>query len=243
MVLKRAVRRGFDRIGMDLERWPHSGTVEELLGGILQLYDVEGVVDVGANVGRWAAAVRRLGFDGPLVSLEPVESAYVELCRRSAADPSWTAMRVAAGERCGEATIHVARSTSTSSLLAVNDYYRNRYEGSHPVGDETVELVTLDSIRDRLPDGRRLLLKVDTQGYDMKVLDGATELLTRVAALQTELSLQANYHGVTNSWTDVIDRMRGLGFSIAGLFHIERDEVLRQTEIDGVFVRTELAGG
>jgi hypothetical protein len=87
----------------------------------------------------------------------------------------------------------------------------------------------------------QLYLKLDTQGYDPAVLAGAEKALSRVTALQTELSVKPVYEQMPY-YLDSIAHLEQLGFEITGLFPIARDNALRVIEFDCVMVQTAAAG-
>lgn len=221
------------KAGIEIDRWPARRSIEDTLARIIRLYDVDSVVDVGANTGQWATTLRILGYRGPMLSIEPVEDAYDALAKMAAGDPLWTTLRSGVGAELGTATINVGGSHSTSSLLTPNDRYVELYEDAGTVDRQRVDLVPLDALD--VP-GARVMLKVDTQGYDLPVLQGARELLSRVVAVQCELSVQPLYDGMTNDWRKMIDVIQSWGFELAGLFPISQDDRQRLLEMDGVFV-------
>lgn len=233
MSIQSSARQLARRAGLSVDRWPPRGSLEQLLAHIVNRYEVDSVVDVGANVGQWALNIRRVGYSGALLSIEPVSTAYDQLERAASRDRSWRSMRAAAGSSSGRATIHVADSTSTSSLLTVTDAYLGLYERARQVADEQVSMVRLDDLE--VP-GRRLLLKVDTQGFDRQVLDGASALMERTVAVQCELSVRPLYEGMGNDWLETTRHLAARGFELAGLFPLARDRQLRMLEMDGVFV-------
>lgn len=55
------------------------------------------VYDVGANVGQFGLALRRRGYRGRIVSVEPVKDAFDRLKQIAAADGNWEATRCAIG--------------------------------------------------------------------------------------------------------------------------------------------------
>jgi FkbM family methyltransferase len=72
--------------------------------------------------------------------------------------------------------------------------HRNNAPNSYYVGKETVPIIRLDSI-DYIPDTSKVFLKIDTQGYEREVLEGATRLLPLVHGMQIELSIAPLYRG------------------------------------------------
>ena len=98
----------------------------------------------------------------------------------------------------------------------------------------------LADVFDEVTQGQRItraFLKVDTQGLDMEVIDGAVPVLDRVVALQTEMAVKHLYQS-TPDWTDALQRLTGLGFVIAGMYPAGcAHDKLEVTEFDCVMMR------
>lgn len=209
------------------------------LGAVIDHYAIEHVVDAGAHHGEYAQIVRGLGFAGPILSYEPVPAAFEELARVSADDPDWFAHRIALGTSDGSAEIHVSGSTDFSSFKRLNAYAEATFPRARVTGHELVEVRRLDGVLDEhLPPGAagQILLKIDTQGSDLDVLDGATGVLDRVAAVQTEVPLQPLYEGVAGL-PEVLAALAARGFALSGVFPVSADDRLRLIEVDCVAVR------
>ena len=106
-----------------------------------------------------------------------------------------------------------------------------------PLSGQPVEVHRLadvfDEVTAHVPDPR-VLVKVDTQGYDLEVVEGAAEVLCRVAALQLELPVKHVYDGMPRLAV-TLDRLDELGFEVTGMFPVTRDrDLLRVIEFDCV---------
>lgn len=180
---------------------------------LLDLYGVETIFDIGANIGMSAEAYRAAGFQGPIVSFEPVQSLYAELERRSQSDPQWHAERLALGSQPGCADIHVTgRHAGATSLLAMTDNVTRHAPDQAVVRTERVTISTLDEVVEKYyPRGERLFLKVDVQGYERHVLAGARDSLPRIVGMKLELSLVENYRGEC-LLTEMLPILYGFGF-------------------------------
>jgi hypothetical protein len=77
---------------------------------------------------------------------------------------------------------------------------------------------------------------MDTQGWDLEVLKGATDSLKHVLALQSEIATQAIYVGMP-MMRDSLDYLDQIGFAVSGLFPVNLDRTLRAVEFDCVAVR------
>lgn len=232
-----AVRSLLHRFGLDLTDHPKPHWRQ--LKRLLDHFGVTLVLDVGANVGQYAGYLRTAGYGGRIVSFEPLADAHAALSRRAAGDAGWTvAPRMALGASEGEIEINVSGDRDMSSLLPMRAEILAVSPTSRTVAREKVRLATLDSVFDdyaRADD--RVLLKIDTQGYERQVLDGAARSLPRLAGLQLELSLVPLYEGET-TWLAMIEELARHGFEprliIPGYFdrHLER-----LLQVDGVFFR------
>jgi hypothetical protein len=101
-----------------------------------------------------------------------------------------------------------------------------------------VNISRLDEISVPLiPATGTILLKVDTQGYEMEVLKGAGGLLGRTVALQLELSLVPLYEGAPTI-AQMISFAADNGFELFNLIPGFRDKRSgRLLQADGFFVR------
>ena len=209
---------------------------------IFERRGIDLVFDIGANTGQYAGYLRGAGYGGRIVSFEPLSEAHAELAGNAAADPAWTvAPRMALGAEAGEAEINISNEPDMSSLLPMTETTRRISPSSHIVGTERVPVSTLDAVfGDHAGAADRAFVKIDTQGYERPILDGATASLPRIVGLQLEMSLVALYEGEAD-WLSLIDHLGGHGFTpyliIPGYFSRHAGRML---QIDGVFFREEM---
>lgn len=213
---------------------------ETQLVAVLERFEISCVLDVGANVGQYALMLRDAGFGGRIVSFEPLADAHATLAKRAAADATWqVAPRMAIGDRDGEIQLQVSAESDMSSILPQSDLFRRVSPSSVVLRRETVPMARLESAA--LPyvaPEDRIFLKIDTQGFEPKVMAGAGDLLARLCGVQLEMSLVPCYEGEVG-YREMIDRLATAGFEpylfIPGYF--ER-KLGRQLQLDGVFMRS-----
>lgn len=208
---------------------------------LLDHHGIDLVLDVGANAGQYATALRAAGYVGRIVSFEPLEAAHGALRLAAAADPLWTAApRMAIGDSDGEVDINVSASSDMSSAFAFTEETERHFESDRFVRRERVPLRRLDGLWDELvPAGARVFLKSDAQGYDLKVIQGASGHINRITGIQTEASLHPIYQGQPD-WNTILAFLRPLGFAvmqvIPGYFSRHHGRML---ELDLVLFRPE----
>jgi len=213
--LEQVVGRSARRVGLQIKRAKPGEIPLGSLPAMLGSNGIELLLDVGANTGQFARTIRALGYRGRIVSFEPLLSAHELLSRSSAADPQWTvAPRCAVGDREGEIELHVAGNSVSSSVLGMLRSHADAAPESQYVGSERVRLATLDQLAaSYMAPGTPTFLKIDTQGYEDKVLDGASAVLATARGLQLELSLLPLYEG-QQLFDALLARLRSLGFEL-----------------------------
>lgn len=241
--MKVFIRRTLRKMGWELKRFRPESCEWARLADMLLAHRVSTVFDVGANRGQFGRNLRDSGFEGRIVSFEPVLEAHEELCRVAFRDSLWTvAERMAIGDSDGQADIHVANNLASSSLLPMLDSHLSADPNSGFVATEAVPMVRLDSVADGfLKNGEPFFIKIDVQGFESKVLDGAPVLLKRATGLQLELSLTPLYEGET-LFRPMLDRLRESGFELWSLVPGFVDpRTGRLLQVDGVFFRRRQA--
>lgn len=231
--MKELIRKLIRRAGFDVRRYhPTSDGVEAFLRSAASC----GVIlDVGANEGQFAQLVLSRGWTGQIESYEPIGAAHAVLRERASAYPNWTvAPRMALGATPGTVELNISADSQSSSLLGMLPRQIRGAPAASYVGTETVRLDTLANVA---PVEGPLALKMDVQGYEQQVLEGARPILDRVAVIWSEMSLQPLYDGEP-LYTELGTFMIDLGYTCVGIFpgHYDRanGEML---QVDGLFVR------
>ena len=236
---KRLVKSVIHSTGFDLHRLsPDSNSSFQLLKG-LDRFDVDLVLDVGANAGQFSSELRSVGYKGGLVSFEPLSVAHHTLSAAARRDANWVVHpRGAIGDQDGEIEIHIAGNSVSSSLLPMMEAHSSAAAGSAYVGVEKTRISRLDSVGPTyIAKCHRPFLKIDTQGYEWQVLDGARETLSRMQGVLCELSLVPLYDG-QRLWMDISQRLEREGFTLWSIqpgFTDPRDG--RTLQVDAIFFR------
>ncbi len=204
-------------------------------------YEIDMIFDIGANAGMSGQFFRDIGYNNHIISFEPLKHLYDQLVINSAKDKLWHTKNIALGDEPGQSEINVSGDHGgASSILKMTDNVIKHAPLQRVIRKEKIIVETLDSVIDQLyPKGDRLFLKIDTQGYEKKVLEGASNSLNRIIGLKLEMSLVPNYEGET-LMMDLIPWIYDLGFR---LVYLENGWNNRNTgelfQADGLFFRTD----
>lgn len=197
MSIKHEFRKLFWKMGYDISRF--SPTFHPLARRIklLDTYNIDIVLDVGANIGQFATQMRKdLGYAGKIISFEPLSSAFKLLKEKSDKDPQWEVLNYALGDVEDNVQINIAGNSQSSSLLNMLPSHIRVAPESKYIGSEVVKIKSLDSVFNGLcSKNNNVYLKIDAQGFEGKVLKGAENSLSKIDTIQLEMSLIPLYEG------------------------------------------------
>jgi FkbM family methyltransferase len=238
-MLKEIIRSFAKRCGYEILGPTRSYAGERSIVALLRKEEINLVLDIGANLGQFADGLLAAGYSGRIVSFEPLSTIHSQLRANASRYPNWTvADRTALGEKAGSVRIHVSTAHASSSILEMLPSHLKAAPGSDYVGAETVPVNRLDDLCALSP-ADRVVLKIDVQGYERQVLEGAPRVLGSCRAVITEMSLAPLYEGqvlVKDLW----DLLASHGFEVWSLEPGFRDPATgRMLQFDGVFVRGE----
>lgn len=221
-VRKRVRARGFDIV------WYRP------LNKLLAHHGINVVLDVGANQGQYAIELRRQDYRGRIISFEPQPDVFSLLQEKARRDSEWQTVNIGLGDQNGELEMNIFAVSDFGSLL------QPIASATTPpiVAKRRVPVRRLDSSWNeycRADD--KVFLKLDVQGYEKKVIEGAAGCLDKIAGIQMEMSLSPLYESQPG-WEEMVQFMRSKGFI---LWKIEKGtwdpESGRESELDGIFFR------
>lgn len=234
MVKDRFVRL-FRRIDRHLSKRAFRRELEELL----KREEIDAVLDVGGHRGEYGHRLRDLGYGGRIVSFEPLRenAGIIEAGARD--DPSWRVRCTAVGAEAGEVPLRIAAKTDFSTLRAVSEYGRTDWERETEIQEvRPVPVRRLDELWSECLEGMedpRILLKIDTQGFEREVLVGAGDRLDEIRVLQLEVPVQPIYEGAAG-YGELFHFLDDGGFVPVALFPFSRDDGGRMVEVDCLMV-------
>ena len=243
-MVKNAILNLIRRTGLEVRRYHPNNSQHCATQRMLRHLGITLVLDVGANTGQYGEELLAAGYAGRLVSFEPLSSAHAALTKRASTHARWAVHpRAAIGAEPGQAMINVAGNSVSSSLLVTLGSHVDAAPESQTIGIESVPLIRLDDVLPQyLTVTDRLLLKVDTQGYEWEVLDGAGDSLDSAAAVQLELSLLPLYAG-QRLWRDYVERLESSGFQLYFAYPaFTNPDTGQSLQWDAMFVRRALLG-
>jgi FkbM family methyltransferase len=207
---------------------------------LLLTQHIDVVLDVGANRGQYRRFLREfVEFPGTILSFEPVPKLHRRLTRAAEDDPHWHIFPFALGARAETTSLNIMRADDLSSFLEPDTSHTDRFRDSNTTVEEArVEVRRLRDIFPKLRERfglKRPYLKMDTQGFDLKVIEGAGSVLSEIVALQTEASVLPLYEGMPR-YGETIEHLEGRGFELSGVWPITTDESMRLIEFDCVMV-------
>ncbi|HMV14284.1 MAG TPA: FkbM family methyltransferase [Chitinophagales bacterium] len=234
--MKRLIIKIFNFLGFDIYQKPGKFYKNKLK--LLTSHQVNCILDVGANEGQYALKLRKYGYKGKIISFEPQLDTFKKLEANAQRFSNWTTHHYALGASDETTEINVSQNTVSSSFLEIKDIHVAAAQDAKYVRKESIAIKRLDSIFDTLElHNQNIFLKIDTQGFEMEVLKGATSLFDKIIGFQIEMSLVQLYENEI-LFDEIIAYLKQHNF---GLYQIETgvvDETTgRMLQIDGIFFK------
>lgn len=198
------------------------------------------IVDVGANIGQFSVTAANIFPNATLVSIEP-DPIIAEELRSNLPEAYRENVKVfAVGDTCGEVIFNVNADSQNSSILPLGIDRKAAFPENVVLREIPIPLVTLDSLFSNEKLKKPILLKIDVQGFEDRVIKGAVHFLADVDWVILEISFSKLYEG-ESEFNSLNNMLKNLGFVFLRPlnFHLSpiNSEII---EIDALFTRSKL---
>ena len=198
---------------------------------------LETILDIGANTGQFAKSMHELFPEARLYSFEPLKDCYEELLVQFKNVPQFQAFNVALGDETGIVEMHRSEYSPSSSLLSMNDLHKTSFPYTKKEILQKVDLVCLDDIASPLELRKPMLVKLDVQGYEDKVISGGKSVIGQADIVITELSVEQLYDGQP-LFDEIYKIMTSMGFQYRGNYdQLCSPDDGRVLQVDGIFTK------
>ena len=202
------------------------------------------IFDVGAHYGYTSLRFHNEFPTATIQAFEPFLESFKALEELTRDVPEIHRHNIALSDRSGTALFHGNKSSATNSLLE-----------THPDGPRTwgaglvetldvveIQCATLDGFMQQRSIAAVDILKLDVQGAEPLVMNGASEALSqgRISIILTEIITQPTYIG-QQSFADAVSMYFNAGFVLHSLYEPAYTSDGRLSQIDAIFTHTNLS--
>lgn len=239
MGIKHELRKLLWKVGYDISRFTPTSHPIARRKQIFESYEIDTVLDIGANSGQFAQELRGdTGYTKRILSFEPLSTAFKLLKENAKADPVWEVFNCAIGDTEEKREINIAGNSYSSSLLNMLPSHLKSAPNSKYIAKELIEIKTLDSLfGDLCKSAKNVYMKIDTQGFESKVLNGAEKSLAHINTIQMEMSLIPLYDNEL-LFNEMCILMSQKGYTLVAIENGFSDPASGQLlQVDGIFHR------
>jgi FkbM family methyltransferase len=215
----RLVQPALRRFGHELRPVPPLGAAElapELWTWLRQTQRIRTVIDIGANNGDFAAFLAKNLGARTTYAFEPLASARAELQAKSASIPDLHVFDVALSDQEGTVPFYENSYGPSSSLLRVSETSRVEFPQTADEVPTVVRVARLDDVLNRGALEMNILIKIDVQGLEDRVIRGGQKVFSMASCVLVEMSFVPMYEGQP-LFEEVHVLLVDLGFRFAGM--------------------------
>lgn len=229
-----------NKYGYECIRKKKSPSLKSHLFNLIDQYLIDVVIDVGANHGQFGKLLRSIGYQGEILSFEPTKKSFEILSEASGTDGRWKVYPLALGDKKKSEKINVFASSDFNSLLHPNHMGQATFNSKlKKLHTESINIETLNNVlTQHALRGKRIFLKMDTQGYDLNVFKGASKYYSSISCLLSEISFQSIYQKMPG-YHETIGFYESKGFSVSGLYPVSRQKDGSMIEMDCFMINTQ----
>ncbi len=222
-----------------------SGANRDFMKDLLYLKKVLGlsfrtIIDVGAAVGEYSYAALEVFPEASLFAFEPIPENMMQIREKLKKKRMVYSYEMALDNRNVKSVFHRNEFSFSSSLLPMTNIHKKLFPHTTNETDITVQCSRFDSLA-MIDMKGPILVKIDVQGAELRVLEGFGDRLKNIDAVQAEVNFKPFYSGQVEP-RELIDFLASRGFSIFLERSIQFDpSSKRPLFADLVFLREESA--
>lgn len=172
------------------------GTTHDALARLVQNgFDIQSIIDLGASDGKWSRMASAYFPEARILGIEPLAERDTDLAQMQSLYPSFSYRICAAGNQ-----------DHGAAMLNVTPELDGSYIGSG-AGARQVPLRTVDSLVSEIGLAGPFLMKFDTHGYELQILEGASHTLQNTPVIIMEM---LNFGGLR--FPGLLAHLDGLGY-------------------------------
>ena len=195
------------------------------------------VIDVGSNEGQFAVAAAKIFKNIEIFSFEPDKNVIKKLISNLKFHKQSKIINSSIGDYEGNIKFNINKDTQVSSILELGTERKRMFSHAKVQKKILVPIDTLDNFFKKQAFQYPILLKIDVQGYEDKVIKGAVGVLKKINWIIIEISFTDLYKKEVNfNYINNLMKKNGFKFLKPLNFHTSpnNDQII---EMDALFIK------
>lgn len=238
------IRKTLQKFGYDIVKYNPPYKVGEIDHEHLEMeftwlkdFKFKTIFDIGANEGQFADKMLLLFPEAVIYSFEPIPETFVLLQKNFENVKRLKAINLALGDSTGEISFNKNEYSPSSSLLPLSDKHVENFDYAVKTNPISVKIDKLDNVMSSEKFDLPLLIKIDVQGFEDKVIKGGTEIIKKADLVLCEVSFAELYKGQL-LFDKIYEILKELGYTYAGsIEQLRSPESNRILQADAVFIK------
>jgi FkbM family methyltransferase len=206
----------------------------------LQNFGIKTILDIGANEGQFIDKISKILPEANIFSFEPLQDSFKKLEEKVSGKKNITIFNFALGDQEKETIINRNEYSPSSSLLELTDLHKNAFPITKEAKEEKIYVKELDKIANELELKKKVMMKIDVQGYELNVLRGAENTIKEVDIILIETSFYELYKNQP-LFGDIFNFLSDGGFNYYGsleqLYDVRDGRIL---QADSIFISNSI---
>ncbi len=203
--------------------------------------NIRTVLDVGANTGQFADEIHTILPDAAIYSFEPLRDCYDLLVEKMSHVPKFRAFDFALGSEASEVEIHRSEFRPSSSILRMGELHKRVFPFTSKDALEKIAVKRLDDVTRELDLTENILIKIDVQGFEDRVIAGGLKTIQMAKLLIVETSFQSLYDDQP-LFDTIYETLKGMGLAYHGNFTQLLNPIDGSVlQADGIFIKSKAA--
>jgi FkbM family methyltransferase len=217
--MKRLIRRILHNLGYELRRVnkvSNSSTLD-IWNWLRAQGDIKTILDIGANNGEFAEFLSSYFDAEQTIAIEPLPHCAAQIRLREKAIPNLKVLECALSDHNGRATLFENAYAPASSLLPVSEISMEEFPQTAGQQNKIeVDVIRLDDLVGLNSLKKNVLIKIDVQGLEDKVIRGGEETFRMAKYLLVEMSFVPMYDGQP-LFEEIHELLTEIGYRFAGI--------------------------
>jgi FkbM family methyltransferase len=176
---------------------------------------IDVVLDIGANVGKYAATIRAVLPKAKIYCFEPIPDCASQIRKLMKGDSNLTICNYGLGSEDKDLFLNVNEHSPSSSFLEMSDEHKAAFPFTEDSKKISLKVKRLDDLDLQLHD-KNVFVKIDVQGFEKEVILGGKNTFSNVKAIVVELSFSELYKG-QSLFSEINEMLVNLGFKFCGI--------------------------